>query len=345
MVIENALKKLSEKENLSDQLAYEAMNEIMNGETSEIIIAAFLTALRLKGETADEIYGTSKVMREKAVKVQCSSDKIVDTCGTGGDGAHTFNISTTAMFVAACNGIKVAKHGNRSITSRSGAADVLEALGASITISPEAIGHCIDQVGIGFMFAPQFHLSMKYAMPVRKALGFRTIFNVLGPLANPAGAKRQLMGVYDKKLVLLSAEVLQKHQAEHALVVHGSDGLDEITLTGPTFVAELKDGRIQEYVINPEVYGFNLCSPEDLKGGNPEENAQIIVDILSGKTGPKTDTVILNAGAAIYIGGKAESLQEGIEKARTTVEERKALTILENFIAKTKEQETKGAGV
>jgi len=345
MAIDTALKRLSEKENLSDQMAYEAMNEIMSGKTSEIIISAFLTALRLKGETADEIYGSSKVMREKAVKVQCASENIVDTCGTGGDSAHTFNISTTAMFVAACNGVKIAKHGNRSVTSKSGAADVLEALGASIAISPEAIGNCIDQIGIGFMFAPNFHASMKYAMPVRKALGFRTIFNVLGPLANPAGAKRQLLGVYDKNLVLLAAEVLQRHQAEQAMVVHGSDGLDEITLTGPTFVAELKDRKIKEYMINPQDYGFTLCYPEDLKGGTPKDNAQIIFDILSGVPGPKTDIVVLNAGAAIYVGGKAKSLQEGIEIAKTTVQEKKALRLLEDFITKTKEHETKGAGI
>lgn len=345
MAMETALQRLSRKEDLSAQMAYEAMQEIMSGGTSEIMISAFLTALHLKGETADEVYGSSKVMREKAVKVQCASDNIVDTCGTGGDSAHTFNISTTAMFVAACNGVKIAKHGNRSITSQSGAADVLEALGARIAISPEAIGNCIDQVGIGFMFAPNFHASMKYAMPVRKALGFRTIFNVLGPLANPAGAKRQLLGVYDKDLVLLAAKVLQRHEAEQALVVHGSDGLDEITLTGPTFVAELKDREIKEYILNPEDYGFTLCHPEDLKGGTPEDNARIIFDILTGVPGPRTDIVILNAGAAIYAGGKARNLREGIEIAKTTVQEKKALRVLEDFISKTKEQETKGAGL
>ncbi len=337
MGIETALKKLSEKEDLSDKLAYDSMNEIMSGEASEIAIAAFLTALRLKGETIDEIYGSSKVMREKALKVECISTDVVDTCGTGGDGAQTFNISTTAMFVAACNQVKIAKHGNRSVTSKSGAADVLEALGAGISISPAAIAECIDQIGVGFMFAPQFHSSMKYAMPVRKALGFRTIFNVLGPLANPAGAQRQLLGVYDKNLVRLAAEVLKKHHAIHAMVVYGSDGLDEITLTGPTYVAELKDGAVKEYMINPQDYGFTLCSAKDLKGGSPEENAQITLGILAGGLGPKANTVILNAGAAIYVGGKAESLQEGIEKARATVKEKRALPVLKEFIARTKE--------
>ncbi|UWG98836.1 anthranilate phosphoribosyltransferase [Dehalobacter sp. DCM] len=336
MGIEKALKILSEKGNLSDQLAYESMNEMMSGEASEVSMAAFLTALRIKGETIDEIYGTSKVMREKALKVQCVSDNLVDTCGTGGDGAHTFNISTTAMFVAACNGIKIAKHGNRSITSKSGAADVLEALGAEITSSPEEIRECIDQVGIGFMFAPHFHASMKYAMPVRKALGFKTIFNILGPLSNPAGAKRQLLGVYDRNLVRVVAEVLKKHEAVHALVVHGSDGLDEITLTGPTYAAELKDGMVTEYIIHPEDYGFALCTSQDLAGGTPQENAQITLYILSGVQSPKADTVILNAGAAIYIGGKANSLQQGIEMARMTLAEQSALPMLQKFIAKTR---------
>ncbi|WP_038603201.1 anthranilate phosphoribosyltransferase [Dehalobacter restrictus] len=337
MGMEIALKKLSNREDLSAQLAYDSMTEIMSGEASEISMAAFLTALRLKGETIEEIYGTSKVMREKALKVACASENLVDTCGTGGDGAHTFNISTTAMFVAASNGVKIAKHGNRSITSKSGAADVLEALGIEIALTPEAIGKCIDQVGLGFMFAPHFHASMKYAMPVRKALGFKTIFNILGPLANPAAAPRQLIGVYDKSLVPVAAEVLNRHQAVHALIVHGSDGLDEITLTGSTYAAELKDGKVTEFVIHPEDYGFSYCTLQDLVGGTPQENAQITLDILAGGQGPKADTVILNAGAAIYVGGKAGSLQEGIEMARATVREKKALPVLNEFIAVTRQ--------
>ncbi|WP_368292529.1 anthranilate phosphoribosyltransferase [Dehalobacter sp. TBBPA1] len=337
MGMEIALKKLSNREDLSAQLAYDSMTEIMSGEASEISIAAFLTALRLKGETVEEIYGASKVMREKALKVACASENLVDTCGTGGDGAHTFNISTTAMFVAVSCGVKIAKHGNRSITSKSGAADVLEALGIEIALTPEAIGECIDQVGLGFMFAPNFHASMKYAMPVRKALGFKTIFNVLGPLANPAAAPRQLIGVYDRNLVPVAAEVLNRHQADHALIVHGSDGLDEITLTGPTYAAELKDGEVTEFVIHPEDYGFSLCTPQDLVGGTPQENARITLDILAGGQGPKADTVILNAGAAIYVGGKAGSLQEGIEMARATVREKKALPVLNEFIAVTRQ--------
>ncbi|SCY90388.1 anthranilate phosphoribosyltransferase [Alkaliphilus peptidifermentans] len=336
MFIEKAIKKLSVKENLSDECAYGAMNEIMEGIATPVEIAAFLTALRLKGETTEEIYSCSRVLREKCLRVKCREENIVDTCGTGGDGGNTFNISTAAMFIAAGAGVKVAKHGNRSITSKSGAADVLEGLGAEIYTPPEVVERCIEEVGVGFMFAPMYHSSMKHAMSVRRELGFRTIFNVLGPLTNPAASKRQLLGVFDKNLVLKMAEVLNRLGTKHAMVVHGFDGLDEITLTGNTYVAEVMDGDITEYTIKPEDFGLTPCLPYDIKGGGPEENARIIKGILSGEEGAKADIAKLNAGAAIYVGGGAKSLKEGIEKAKESVKERRALAVLNNFIEKTK---------
>lgn len=336
MHIEMAIQKLLEKENLTAQMTYDSMSEIMRGEVSPIKIATFLTAFRMKGETAEEILGASRVVREKATPVDIAGSDFVDTCGTGGDGAHTFNISTTAMFIAAACGVKIAKHGNRAITSKSGAADVLEALGARIDLTPKAVSDCMNHIGIGFMFAPHFHASFKYAMPVRKELGFKTVFNILGPLANPAKAKRQLLGVYDQRLVLKMAEVLHQLGTEQAMVVHGEDGLDEITLTGKTYVAELKDGKLREYEIRPQDFGFDVCQKEDLFGGTPDENARMTREILGGKGGAKRDIAVLNAGAAIYVGQRAESFAAGVEKARKAVESKAAMTMLERFVACTR---------
>lgn len=340
-MIENTIKKIVLRENIHTEVIEECMREIMDGKATPVQIATFLTALKMKGETVEEIYGLSKVMREKALKVNYEDvENIVDTCGTGGDGINSFNISSTAMFIAAGAGVKIAKHGNRSITSRSGAADVLESLGANIESTEDEVSDCIKKSGLGFMFAPKFHSSMKYAMPIRKELGFRTVFNILGPLTNPAGAKIQLLGVFDKNLVLTIVKVLQKLGLKSAMVVHGSDGMDEITLTGNTYVAELKDNKIKEYEINPQEFGFELCSIEDLKGGEVDENAKILRGILEGNESPKSDIAILNAAAAIYISGVAIDIQEGILKAENSIKSGKALDSLQKFIICTNNKST-----
>ena len=331
-MIENAIKILVNKENLDFRTLYDSMNEIMDGVASPVQIAAFLTALKMKGESVEEIVACAKAMRDKAQKVEILDEYLVDTCGTGGDVSNTFNISTCAMFVAAAAGVKIAKHGNRSITSKCGAADVLESLGININASKEVIEKCIHELGLGFMFAQRHHGSTKHATPIRKELGFRTIFNILGPLSNPASAKGQLLGVFDRGLVKTLAEVLKSLGARHAMVVHGEDGLDEITLTGDTYVAELREGAITEYRLAPQKFGFKLCSLKELVGGRPEENAQILKDILQGQEGPKTDIVLLNAGAAIYIGGRAKDLAEGIDLAREGIDSGRAKDILEKMI-------------
>lgn len=316
-------KELSEEEMMG------AMTEIMDGKVGDTQLAAFLTALQFKNVTVSEIVGAARVMRDKAEKVNAKDS--VDTCGTGGDGADTFNISTTVAFVVAGAGVRVAKHGNRAVSSKSGSADVLKYLGVNIDASLPTVERCIEEVGIGFLFAPLMHKAMKHAAAVRKELGFRTIFNLLGPLTNPANAHAQVLGVFDSKWVTPLAEVLRELGSRHALVVHGFDGLDEITLTGETQIAELKNGKVNNFSFDPKEFGYSLCSVADLKGAEPETNAEIMREILNGSSGPKTDIVVLNAAAAIYVGGKADSIEKGILIATNSIESGAALKKLEEL--------------
>ncbi len=329
-MIKEAIAKIIVSQDLTEQEAYEAMNEVMTGAASPAQIASFITALRMKGETVAEITGAARLMREKATRVNAGGGVVVDTCGTGGDEAHTFNISTASAFVTAGAGLTVAKHGNRSVSSKSGSADVLKALGVNVEAEVSKVEESLAKAGIGFLFAPILHGAMKYAAPVRRELGIRTIFNLLGPLTNPAGAKRQVIGVYDPALTDLLAKVLANLGTERAFVVRGEDGLDEITLTGPTRITELHHGSIRTYHITPEEFGFERCSPQGLKGGGPEENARIILDVLNGKGTPaQREVVLLNAGAAITAGGKAHALGEGVALARAAIDSGEAASKLE----------------
>lgn len=328
-MIREALQKAVKGTDLSEAEMIEVTNEIMTGAASPAQIASFITALRMKGETVPEITGAARVMREKATKVNAFGESVIDTCGTGGDESMTFNISTAAAFVAAGCGLTVAKHGNRSISSRSGSADVLRALGVNIEAEVSKVEECLREAGIGFLFAPMLHGAMKYAAPVRREIGIRTIFNILGPLTNPAGAKRQVVGVYEAVLTDIIAQVLNNLGSVRAFVVRGEDGLDEITLTRETRVTELYEGSIRTYHIKPEDYGFERCSPDELKGGDPDLNAQIILGVLSGKKGPSRDVVILNSAAAIVAGGKAPSMEEGIAIAHGSIDSGEALRRLE----------------
>ena len=316
---------------LTEDEMVSAMTQIMEGKVTDSQLAGFLTALHLKGETVAEIVGAARVMRAKAEKLDIKSTPLVDTCGTGGDGSDTFNISTASALVAAGAGVKVAKHGNRAVSSRSGSADVLKCLGVNLSANLSTVARCVEEVGIGFLFAPLMHKAMKHAAEVRKELGFRTIFNVLGPLTNPANAQAQVLGVFDAKWVQPLAEVLRDLGCGHALVVHGSDGLDEITLTGESQVAELKNGEVTSYILHPEEFGFKICDYEDLKGGTPEENAVMIQNILDGESGPRRDIVLLNSAAAIYVAGKADSLESGIQCAVDSIESGKAREKLEGL--------------
>lgn len=333
-MIQQAIKKILDNQSLSSNEMADVMNEIMEGCCTPAQIGGLLIGLRMKGESVDEIAGAAKVMREKAVSIPVSLDEnepLVDTCGTGGDGASTFNVSTTTAFVVAGAGIKVAKHGNRSVSSRSGSADVLEALGISLDMSPEQVANAIETIGIGFLFAPSLHPAMKHAIGPRKELGVRTIFNVLGPLTNPAKANVQLLGVFDPELTQVLAEVLGKMGAKRAWVVHGHGGLDELSLTGPNIVAYWNGSEVENLEITPEDYGLEPCSMEDLAGAGPEENAAILLDILKGKKGPKRDMVLLNSGAAIYLAGKADSLKEGVKAASESIDSGAALQKLEEL--------------
>ena len=312
MTFQTTLQSVVFGNSLSEQEMINAMTQVMGGKVSDIQLAAFLTALQVKGETVPEIVGAAKVMRDKAEKIKVNTSNIIDTCGTGGDGADTFNISTAVAFVVAGAGVTVAKHGNRAVSSKSGSADVLQCLGVNIDAPLRTIERCIEEVGIGFLFAPLLHKAMKHAVGVRKELGFRTFFNLLGPLTNPANANSQILGVFDSKWVNPLAEVLRDLGSKHAMVVHGFDGLDEITLTSETKISELRNGNITNYALNPKKFGYSLCSSEDLRGGAPEINAKIIRDILKGEKGCKTDIILLNAGAAIYVAGKAETIEQGI---------------------------------
>jgi anthranilate phosphoribosyltransferase len=301
-------------ESLSREETEELFGALMDGQVSEPIKAALLVALRMKGEAVSEISGAAAAMRRRVIPIPHTSEGIVDTCGTGGDGRGTFNISTAAALVAAAAGVSVAKHGNRSVSSKSGSADVLAALGVRIEIDPATAGRALDTVGITFLFAPLLHPAMREVMPVRRELGMRTIFNVLGPLTNPAGARRQVMGVYSQTLVEPIGQVLRDLGAEHALVVHG-DGLDEITTTGPTTVSEVRDGEVRTYTLEPERFGLRRVRVEDLAGGMPEDNAALMHRVFGGETGPLAEVTALNAGAAIYVAGLAPSLEEGVEAA------------------------------
>jgi anthranilate phosphoribosyltransferase len=292
----------------------------MDGELSEPMKAALLVAFAMKGEAVSEITGAALAMRRRWVPIPHHLPDVVDTCGTGGDGKGTFNISTAAALVAAAAGAKVAKHGNRSVSSRSGSADVLAALGVSIETKPESAARALTTLGISFLFAPRLHPAMKEVMPVRRELGVRTIFNVLGPLTNPAGARRQLMGVYAQELVVPIAHVQKELGAVHAMIVHGSDGLDELTTTGSSQVAELKNGEVVSYEFNPEDLGIALAQPEDLLGGEPEENAAIFRQVLAGEPGPLAEITALNAGTALYVAGVAHDLADGLAKAREVLE-------------------------
>ncbi|MAE18015.1 anthranilate phosphoribosyltransferase [Candidatus Poribacteria bacterium] len=331
-MIREAIQKVVEGSHLTQGETVETMNEIMSGEATSAQISCFITALRLKGETIEEIAGAAQVMREKATRIQTRHRLVVDTCGTGGDQSHTFNISTTAAFVTAGAGIPVAKHGNQSVSSQSGSADVLSALGVNLEISPQEAGQCLDEIGIGFLFAPVLHSAMKHAIGPRREIGIRTIFNVLGPLTNPAGAQAQLVGVYAKELTVLLAKVLKNLGTQIAFVVHGHDGLDEITTTDETQVSSLTAGKVETYNISPHHFDMQIAKPEDLSGGTPAINAEITRQILDGETGPKRDIVILNAAAAIVAGGKAMDLKAGCTVAKASIDSGRAKQKLESLI-------------
>ena len=331
-MIQEAIKQLVEGKDLSYECAKEVMNEIMSGTASQLHMGAYLTALRMKGETIDEITASAEGMREHCTRLLHEQD-VLEIVGTGGDGSNTFNISTTSSIVVASAGIPVAKHGNRGVSSKSGAADVLEELGVNITIEPEKCTEILNQIDICFMFAQKYHTAMRFVAPVRKELGIRTIFNVLGPLANPAGANLQLLGVYDESLVEPLAEVLLKLGVKRAMVVYGEDKMDEITLSAATKVCEIRDGKKTSYEIKPEDLGLTRCKKDDLVGGDPKENAQITRDILNGVKGPKRDAVLLNAGACFYLAKDNITLKEGIELAAKQIDSGAAKEKLEQFIA------------
>ena len=331
-MIQEAIKDLIAGTDLGRARTRAAMDQIMSGQATDAQIGAFLVALRIKGETVDEIAGCAEVMREKATPIATTRPDLIDTCGTGGDDSGTFNISTAVAFVACGAGLAVAKHGNRSISSHCGSADVLAALGVNVEASPEKVGECIDEVGIGFLFAVALHGAMKHAIGPRRELATRTVFNVLGPLTNPAGAKRQLIGVYDGALTEALAGVLGQLGSERALVVHGSDGLDEITLTGPTQVSELRDGRVSTRQIDPRDFGLQLAPAEALQGGDAAYNARILREVLDGREGPRRDVVLINAAAAIAVGGQAEDTTAGLELARASIDSGRARQALDRLV-------------
>jgi anthranilate phosphoribosyltransferase len=333
-MIREALAKLVDGRDLTMDEAAAAMSEIMEGTATPAQVGAFLVALRLKGETTEEIAGMAAVMREKAQRVVTNLAP-VDTCGTGGDGSHTFNISTTAAFVVAGAGQPVAKHGNRAMSSACGSADVLEALGANIALGPEQAAECLHETGVAFMFAQLYHPAMKYVAPVRREIGVRTVFNVLGPLTNPAGAPYQVIGVAVPPLMRRMAEALGRLGSRRALVVHGAGGLDELSLAGPNMVQEWTGSEVREYVLHPEELGLRPAPRDAVKGGSAQENAALLRAVLSGEPGPRRDIVLLNAGAALYACGKASSLKEGIEMAVESIDSSAAMRRLERFVAMT----------
>lgn len=327
------LAKLVAGNDLSVEEAKKAQEIILTGQATDAQIAAFLTALRMKGETIDEITGLASVLRDKANTIAPKVDKHVDLVGTGGDCTYSFNISTTSAFVVAAAGLPVAKHGNRSISSKSGAGDVLEALGVNISADPDVVSRCVETVGIGFMFAPHFNPAMKYVGKVRKELGFRTVFNTLGPLSNPSRAKAMVVGVYDKNLTETIANAMMNMGVERALVVSGNDNMDEITLTGATTISEIRDNTVNTYTVTPEQFGFETVELKELQGGDGKVNAQITKDILSGKEkGAKRNIVLLNAGATLYAGGMCSSIEEGIKLAQKTIDSGKAASIIDALV-------------
>ncbi|HID98493.1 MAG TPA: anthranilate phosphoribosyltransferase [Thermodesulfobacteriaceae bacterium] len=333
--MKKAISKVVERTDLTESEITEAMNQIMEGDATPAQIGALLTGLRMKSETVTEISEAASVMRQKAIRIPVSlkSDEVlVDTCGTGGDAAQTFNVSTAAAFVVAGAGIKVAKHGNRSVSSRCGSADVLEALGVDLSLSPEQAARAVETVGIGFLFAPALHPAMKYAIGPRREIGIRTIFNVLGPLTNPAGANVQIMGVYDPGLTRILAEVLGRLGSRKAWVVHGEGGFDELSLTGSTRVGQWDGQDVSEFTVTPEDAGLKRCRPEDLAGGDATENAEILRNILAGEKGPGRDMVILNAGAAIYLADMEATLRSGVVKAADSIDSGSAAARLEELI-------------
>ena len=333
---QQALQRCIEHRELSHDEMTAMMRLIMSGEMPPTLVAGLLVALRTKKETVGEIAAAAQVMREFATPVHVEDRKnLVDVVGTGGDGAHTFNISTAAMFVAAAAGAKIAKHGNRSVSSKSGSADILESLGVKLSLSPEQVAQCISDVGAGFMFAPNHHPAMKNVVPIRKDLGVRTIFNILGPLTNPADAKRILMGVFHADLVGIQARVLQAMGMDHALVVYGRDGLDEISLEGPTLVGELKDGQVREYEIHPSEFGLSTALTSSFKVADAQESKAIVLDVLNKKSGPASDIVCLNAGAVLYVADVAPSIASGIEMAQAAIASGAALQKLDQFVAAT----------
>jgi anthranilate phosphoribosyltransferase len=335
MNLREAIDTLVNHTDLSEAETIEVMNQIMTGEATPLQVAAFLTALRMKGETVAEITGAARVMREKAHRVDVGSKTVLDTCGTGGDQKGTFNISTTAAFVVAGAGVPVAKHGNRSVSSQSGSADVLGALGVRVDAPKERVEQCIAKIGIGFLFAPLLHEAMKYAVQPRRDIGIRTIFNLLGPLTNPAMASYQLIGIYSGELVAVIAHVLKNLGSARAMVVHGLEGLDEISLCGPTKVAELRDGKVTEYILEPEQMGFARCRLEELHGGNAEESAVIVKSVLQGDQGSPRNVVLLNSGAALYVSGSAATLQDGIRLGAESIDSGRARQKLDQLVEMT----------
>ena len=332
-MIREAIQKIVDGNDLTEHETVETMNEIMEGEATDAQIASFITALRMKGEAIEEITGAARVMRSKATPVPTKHPLVVDTCSTGGTRLDSFNISTTSALVVAGAGVPVAKHGNRGVTRVSGSANVLMALGVNVELGPEQIGQCIDEVGVGFLFAPMLHGAMKYAIGPRREIGLRTIFNTIAPLTNPAGARAQVLGVYAPELTDRHANALNSFGSQHAFVVHGNDGLDEITTTTTTRVSELVDGSVKTYTLDPTELGIPKAQPEALLGGTPEENAEITMRILNGEQGPQRDIVQLNAAAAIVAGGKADSIPNGLEAAAESIDSGKALEKLEGLVA------------
>jgi len=331
--IQQAIKAVTAKQNLKEDQMYDVMNSIMTGQTTDAQIGAFLVGLSMKGETIEEITAGAKVMRSLATPVEISSsDYLVDTCGTGGDGLGLFNISTASAFVVAAAGGKVAKHGNRSISSKSGSADVLESAGVNLDLAPNFISQCVETIGVGFMFAPAHHSAMKHAIGPRKELAIRTIFNVLGPLTNPAKAPNQIMGVYDQSLIEPIANVLKSLGSHHVMVVHSADGLDELSIADKTFVAELKDGNVNTYSIHPEELGFGLGDLNDIKVNDAESSLELIREAFSGQDGTAKDIISLNAGAAIYVSGLTTSLQSGVDRANQALSNGSAQKKLDDYV-------------
>jgi anthranilate phosphoribosyltransferase len=341
-IAEAIQRTVEHREVFHDEMLH-VMRQIMGGELTPAQVAGFIIGLRVKKETIGEIAAAAQVMREFATTVPVKDPaEVIDIVGTGGDAAHTFNVSTTAAFVAAAAGAKVAKHGNRAVSSRSGSADVLEALGANLVLTPEQIATCVEKIGIGFMFAPAHHPAMKHAAPVRKELGVRTIFNILGPLTNPAGAKNQMLGVFHPDLVGIQVRVLQRLGSKRVLTAYGLEGLDEISISGPTLVGELANGEIREYELHPSQFGLELYDRRAIQVGTVEESKALILAVLQNQPGPALNIVLLNAGAAIYVAGQAKSIQAGIERARKVIASGEAKAKLDEFIAATNQFRAKG---